>query len=47
MHHASKKGLWETQYVHDLRAKRNKAERRYLVSKSAKHKELEMKHPKI
>ena len=40
MHHASKKGLWETQYVWDLRAKHNKAERKYLASKSVTTKRI-------
>ena len=40
MHHASKKGFWETQNVWDLRAKHNKAERKYLASKSVTTKRI-------
>ena len=40
MHHPGKKGFWETKYVRDLRAKRNKAERNYLASKSSTTKRI-------
>ena len=41
IHHPGKKGLWETKYVRDLRAKCNRAEKNYLASKSTTTKRIQ------